>query len=156
MSVRDRWIRLYLWICAGLTFGVFGLIWYYAWKNTSGHTGVSLGLIDGFFFLMAATGAISRWTCGPYAESHRPTRLLLLWSVLGACFSTFLASTRILTGYEHWLKIGQPAVPGNRDQLLLAYLALFGFTALIAVLKPAPATAGETPDQSASRSHTLP
>lgn len=156
MKASQRWLSLYLWLCSGLTFGIFGLVWYYTWKNTSGHTGVPLGQISWFFLLMAATGLITRLSLGDRPEGRQGTRLLILWGMLGAVFPSFLASLNILVGYEAWLKNGQLPVPPERNGLLLAYLMLFGLAVAVAWFKPLPPAVGTFPDQSASRSQTRP
>ncbi|HNV70846.1 MAG TPA: hypothetical protein PKO06_14185, partial [Candidatus Ozemobacteraceae bacterium] len=108
----------YLWGCSALTLGAFWLIWYYAWRNTSGHTGIPLAPTTWLFLFMAVTGLLTRTALGKGLDARRPARLLILCGGLGSAFPTFLAQFQLLSPYETWLKNGQPLVHARRDELL--------------------------------------
>lgn len=151
-----RWLTLYLWVCSGLTLAAFWLIWYYAWKNTSGHTGVPLSMTGWFFLFMAATGLVTRSALGKSLNARRPARLLILCGSLGALFPSFLTHFHILSPYETWLKAGQPPFHAQREDLLVAYLSLVGLAVLVALLKPLHPVSDHTPDTPTIPSQTPP
>ncbi len=140
------WLSWYLWGCAVLTLGAFWLIWLYAWRNTSGHTGVSLTAAVIFFVIMAITGILTRTALGKGLDARRPARLLILCGSLGAVFPFFLDWFHLLSPYETWLKAGQPVLSPQHDEWLLGYLSVVGLAVLTALVKPVHPTGDHTPD----------